>query len=94
MRKALALGATAAALTLAIATAATAGNGTPINQGSANTLTPAVYGDAPYAPDNIDTSAFNATPAFIELRLTDDPRTSAPNGLWAFGPFSWERVQP
>src|SRR5689334_6543177 len=73
MRKVLALGAAAAALTLAIATAATAGNGTPINRGSANTLTLAVYGDAPYAPNNTDTSAFAATPAFIN-GVNHDPK--------------------
>jgi hypothetical protein len=26
------------------------------------------------------------------LRLTVDPRASAPNGADAFGPFSWTRV--
>jgi hypothetical protein len=73
MRKVLALGAAAAALALALTAAATAGNGTPINDGSANALTLAVYGDAPYAPNNTDTSAYDATPAFIDA-VNHDPK--------------------
>ena len=38
----------------------------PINTGSANPLTLAVFGDAPYGASNADTAAFIATPAFID----------------------------
>jgi hypothetical protein len=51
---------------LAIGAAALAGNGTPINSGSANVLTLAVYGDAPYGTTPADTEQFAATPAFIQ----------------------------
>jgi hypothetical protein len=56
MGKFIALGAAVAALVIATA-AATAGN--------PNTLTLAVYGDAPYGTSNADTAEFAATPAFI-----------------------------
>lgn len=46
MKRALVFGASFAALLPAMP--AFAGNGTPINSGSANVLTMAVYGDAPY----------------------------------------------
>ena len=52
---------------------APAGNGTPINTGSANALTLAVYGDAPYGASNSDTAAFAATPAFID-GVNRDPK--------------------
>jgi hypothetical protein len=71
MRKLLALGA-AAALALTLAVVALAGNGTPINTGSANALTLAVYGDAPYGANNADTAAFDATPAFVNA-VNHDP---------------------
>jgi hypothetical protein len=147
--------------------AASAGNGTPINTGSANVLTVAVYGDAPYGTTPTDTTELDATPAFIDsinsdpkvdlvlhvgdihsgkqycteaydrtvfdlwkhnplsaadprnymhpgydvpnfhrivvhgstlplewLRLTIDPRATAPQSADAFGPFSWTRVIP
>jgi len=53
-----------AALVLA-PTAAFAGNGTPFDPHSANPLTLAVYGDAPYGTTPTDTAEFQATPAFI-----------------------------
>jgi len=53
-----------AALVLAT-TAAFAGNGTPFDPHSANPLTLAVYGDAPYGTPPTDTAEFQATPAFI-----------------------------
>jgi hypothetical protein len=52
---------------------ALAGNGTPINTGSANTLTLAVFGDAPYGANNADTQAFEATPAFVNA-VNNDPK--------------------
>ena len=52
------------ALVLASA-AAFAGNGTPFDPHSANPLTLAVYGDAPYGTSPTDTAEFQATPAFI-----------------------------
>ncbi|HXH98030.1 MAG TPA: metallophosphoesterase [Gaiellaceae bacterium] len=74
MRKALAWSA-AAAFALVLAAAALAGNGTPIDTGSANALTLAVYGDAPYGADNPDTAAFDATPAFVDA-VNHDPKVS------------------
>jgi hypothetical protein len=56
MGKFIALGAAVAAIAIAAA-AASAGN--------PNTLTLAVYGDAPYGTSNPDTAEFTATPAFI-----------------------------
>ena len=51
---------------LVIASAAAfAGNGTPFDPHSANPLTLAVYGDAPYGTTPTDTAEFQATPAFI-----------------------------
>jgi len=61
-----------AAAALVPAGAAVAGNGTPINTGSANRLTLALYGDAPYGASNGDTAAFAATPAFVDA-VNDDP---------------------
>jgi hypothetical protein len=63
MPKFLALGATMVVLAIAAATA-TAGN--------PNTLTLAVYGDAPYGTSNADTAEFAATPAFI-TSINSDP---------------------
>ena len=66
MRKALAI---AALVCGALAAGhAEAGNGTPINTGSANTLTLAVFGDWPYGPD-----VFAAAPQFIES-INNDPK--------------------
>jgi hypothetical protein len=56
----------AAAAALAAAVAALAGNGNPIDKGSANVLTLAVYGDAPYGTTPTDTAEFDATPAFVD----------------------------
>ena len=60
------------AVSLVLAPAAFAGNGTPVNTGSANSLTLALYGDAPYGASNGDTAAFTATPAFIDA-VNHDP---------------------
>jgi hypothetical protein len=62
MGKCIALVAAAAALVVA-ASSASAGN--------PNTLTLAVYGDAPYGTSNADTAEFAATPAFI-TSINDD----------------------
>jgi Calcineurin-like phosphoesterase len=70
--KPLIAGAVAAAV-LVGAVAAAAGNGTPINPNSANTMTLAVFGDAPYGASNSDTAAFDATPAFIN-GINHDPK--------------------
>jgi len=59
------------ALVLASA-AAFAGNGTPFEPHSANPLTLAVYGDAPYGTSPTDTAEFQATPAFIAA-INADP---------------------
>jgi hypothetical protein len=71
MHKALALGA-ACALALVLAVTALAGNGSPIDR-SANVLTMAVYGDAPYGTTPTDTAEFQATPAFIDS-VNADPK--------------------
>jgi hypothetical protein len=63
----------AALVVLVAAVAAYAGNGTPINTGSANELTLAVYGDAPYGLTPTDTSQNEATPAFIDS-INNDPK--------------------
>ena len=57
---------------LAAAEAALAGNGNPLNPHSANELTFAVYGDAPYGTTPTDTAEFEATPAFIRS-INADP---------------------
>jgi hypothetical protein len=62
MGKFLALGATVAVLAIPAATAAA---------GNPNTLTLAVYGDAPYGTSNSDTAEFAGTPAFI-TSINDD----------------------
>jgi hypothetical protein len=65
---------------LVLAAVAFAGNGTPINRGSANALTLAVYGDSPYglappavAPALTDISQLQATPALIDS-INSDPK--------------------
>jgi Calcineurin-like phosphoesterase len=73
MKKSLFVGSIVVLVALVAAAAALAGNGTPINTSSANALTLAVYGDAPYGADNSDTAAFNATPAFIDA-VNHDPK--------------------
>ena len=60
MRKTLVAAAMLAA-GLGATTSAVAGNGTPVNPDSANVLTLAVYGDAPYGTTPTDTSEFAAT---------------------------------
>lgn len=73
MRKGMFAAAVAALVALVPTGTALAGNGTPINTGSANPLTLAVYGDAPYGASNTDTAAFGATPAFIDA-VNHDPK--------------------
>ena len=63
----------AAAVTLALAAVAFAGNGTPIDAGSANVLTMGVYGDAPYGTTPTDTAQLQATPSFIDS-INADPK--------------------
>jgi hypothetical protein len=67
------------ALSLSIALSlhapAYAGNGTPVNSDSANVLTLAVYGDAPYGTSPGDTAEFLATPAFIDS-INSDPHVA------------------
>jgi hypothetical protein len=58
---------------MAAANTALAGNGTPLNAGSANALTLAVFGDAPYGASNADTAAFDATPSFVQA-VNRDPK--------------------
>jgi hypothetical protein len=73
MRKGILVGAVTAVVSLVMTTGALAGNGTPINTGSANPLTLAVFGDAPYGGSNTDTAAFSATPAFVQA-VNHDPK--------------------
>jgi hypothetical protein len=73
MSKVLAVACAAAALCAGLAVSAYAGNGTPINTGSADSLTLAVYGDAPYGTTPTDTAEFEATPAFIQS-INNDPK--------------------
>jgi hypothetical protein len=63
------------AASLCATNCALAGNGTPINPNSANVLTLAVYGDAPYGTTPDDTAEFLATPAFIDS-INADPKVS------------------
>jgi hypothetical protein len=72
MRKLFAL-VVALAIAAVAAGTALAGNGTPIDAGSANVLTVAVYGDAPYGTTPTDTAEFTATPAFIDS-INRDPK--------------------
>jgi hypothetical protein len=72
MAKVLAVGLATALLAFGLAGTVSAGNGTPLNSGSANPLTLAVYGDAPYGTTPTDTAEFDATPAFIQS-VNDDP---------------------
>jgi hypothetical protein len=67
------VGLVVAAGSLVLAAAAIGGNGTPISTGSANPLTLAIYGDAPYGASNTDTAAFDATPAFVDA-VNHDPK--------------------
>src|SRR3954447_20622373 len=53
------------------ATAASAGNGDPIDAVSANALTLAVYGDSPYGTAVGDQTQINAPPAFINTINAD-----------------------
>src|SRR5215471_7468630 len=62
-----------AASAFVFAATAVAGNGNPIDTGSRNVLTMAVYGDAPYGTTPTDTAEFVATPAFIES-INADPK--------------------
>ncbi|OUL24536.1 metallophosphoesterase [Nostoc sp. 106C] len=71
-RKFLAL-VTTLALALATSKVVLAGNGTPINQGSANVLTLAVYGDSPYGTTPTDNVEFYASPTFIDS-INSDPK--------------------
>jgi hypothetical protein len=64
----------AVAVATVLAGAATfAQNGNPINSGSRNQLTLAVYGDAPYGTTPTDTAEFDKTPAFI-ASINSDPK--------------------
>jgi hypothetical protein len=72
MRKWVTLAVTTA-IALLVSVTAFAGNGTPIDTGSANVLSLAVYGDAPYGTSNDDTAEFNATPAFVDA-INNDPK--------------------
>jgi hypothetical protein len=67
------VGLAVAVISMAAASTALAGNGTPLNSGSANALTLAVFGDAPYGASNSDTAAFDATPAFVKA-VNRDPK--------------------
>jgi hypothetical protein len=69
----LAAGISGLAAALGTVAVAFAGNGTPINTGSANELTIAVYGDAPYGTTSTDTTELDATPAFIDS-INADPK--------------------
>ena len=76
MRRRHAVALTAAIIGLAPALAAlpaSAGNGTPLNRDSADPLTLAVYGDAPYGTTPTDDAELLATPAFIQS-INDDPQ--------------------
>ncbi len=73
MKRGVFVGSIAALVSLVVAGPALAGNGTPINTDSANPLTLAVFGDAPYGANNADTAAFVATPAFIAA-VSHDPK--------------------
>ncbi|BAY23441.1 hypothetical protein NIES2100_32060 [Calothrix sp. NIES-2100] len=65
--------ATTLTLALTVGKVALAGNGTPINQGSANVLTLAVYGDSPYGTTPTDNAQLNASPGFIDS-INSDPK--------------------
>jgi len=62
-----------AVATVLAGTAAFAQNGDPINTGSRNQLTLAVYGDAPYGTTPTDTAEFEKTPAFV-ASINADPK--------------------
>ena len=59
--------------TAAAGAVALAQNGTPINTGSGNALTIAVYGDAPYGASPTDTTQLEKTSAFI-ASINADPK--------------------
>jgi hypothetical protein len=65
--------ATVACGALVVAATASGGNGTPLNPNSANVLTIAAFGDAPYGTNPTDTAEFLATPAFIDS-VNSDPK--------------------
>jgi hypothetical protein len=71
--KRIALGSIVAAAAVMFAGTALGGNGTPINEGSANAFTMAVYGDSPYGTTPVDTAQFDSTPAFIDS-INADPQ--------------------
>ena len=71
MRNWIVLGAVVAIGLTATLTAA-AGNSKANDRHSANPLTLAVFGDAPYGGSNSDTAAFAATPAFVDA-VNHDP---------------------
>ena len=73
MRKHVLLAATAVAFASLPALPAFAGNGSPLNVGSAERLTLAVYGDAPYGTTPTDTAEFEAMPSFIDS-INADPQ--------------------
>jgi hypothetical protein len=73
MSKALAVALGAAVLAAGLVADAFAGNGTPTGGGSADSLTLAVYGDAPYGTNPTDHAEFDATPGFIES-VNDDSK--------------------
>ena len=73
MKRGIFVGSVVAAVSLVVTAVALAGNGTPINTGSANPLTLAVFGDAPYGASNADTAAFDATPGFVD-GVNHDPK--------------------
>ena len=59
------------AAALVVSLSAAAGNGTPINAGSANPLTLAVIGDLPYSP-----AQFQAFPSWVD-EINGDPKVDA-----------------
>jgi hypothetical protein len=73
MKKGLGLAAAVATAVLVSTAVARGGNGDPINTGSTNVLTLAVYGDSPYGTSNSDTAEFDATPPFIDA-INHDPK--------------------
>lgn len=72
MKRRVIAGVVVAGIAATLPGAAVAGNGTPVDAGSADPLTLAVFGDAPYGANNADTAAFDATPAFVDA-VNRDP---------------------
>jgi hypothetical protein len=66
MKRRIFVGLALAVLSVVAASTALAGTGKPVNSHSANPLTLAVFGDAPYGASNSDTAAFDATPGFVD----------------------------